>query len=92
MKIVDFTNTMNYNLSRKVSGKSELGQIQKSLIELFFKKPNLTEEEIKSFASNLYTNPNMFDGSIDYSSVKSVGEHFNVCLSNYKQLDHSKTM
>ena len=83
---------MNYNLSRKVSGKSSLGDIQNSITSMFFEKQDLTQEEISTFAANLYTNPNMFDKNVDYSSVKSVPAHFHKCLSDYKQLSNSNSM
>ncbi len=89
-KITDLNNEMNYNLdARNVTKKSNLGDIQKMLIDLFFKKNHLTDEQISDFAANLYTNPAVFDPSIDYSSLEQVGPYFNECLKNYR-LNHEK--
>lgn len=92
MKIQELLDTMNYNLSRNSTHKSNLGEIQKSLIDLFFQNPNLTVEQIKSFEANLFSNPNMFDHHIDYSSVNGVDNHFNQRLEAYKSLEGHKTM
>lgn len=89
--ITDLNKKMNYNLdARNVTKKSNLGDIQKMLIDLFFKKKNLTDEQISDFATNIYTNPDEFDPDIDYSSLKEVGPYFNECLKNYQQLNHEK--
>ena len=89
-EITDLNNEMNYNLdARNVTKKSSLGNIQKMLINLFFKKNNLTNEQISDFATNLYISPAVFDPSINYSGLEQVGPYFNECLKNY-QLNHEK--
>ncbi len=83
---------MNYNLSRKSTGKSNLGPIQNRLTDLFFQNPNLTREQIEHFKANLFSNPNIFDRNIDYSSVSTVDNYFNQKLEAYKALEEHKTM
>ena len=91
MNIAKLMNKMNYNLSRNSRGKSDLGEIQNDLTDLFFKNPNLTDEQIASFENNLFTNPAMFDSKVDYSSLKSVGEHWSKNLEAYKQYVANKS-
>ena len=92
MKLKDLFETMNYNLSREQTGKSSLADIQKAITELFFKNKDLTEEQIKSFAANLYTNPKMFNKNINYVGLETVSAHFNDCLNNHKNLEVGKTL
>ena len=90
--IKEILDMMNYNLSRKATGKSNLGQIQNRLTDLFFQNPNLTREQIEHFQANLFSNSNMFDRNIDYSSVATVDNHFNQKLEAYKTIEEHKTM
>lgn len=83
MKIREVLGIMNYNLSREATGKSDLGTIQENMIDLFFEMPNLSTEQIMSFRSKLYSNPNMFDTKIDYTSVETVMGHFDEKLKEY---------
>ena len=92
MGLKDLFETMNYNLARETTGKSCLPEIQKAITELFFKNQELTEEQIKNFEANLYTNPNMFDKNISYAGLETVGMHFNMCLNNHKNLETGKTL
>lgn len=92
MNIRKFLDMTNYNLSRNSTHKSNLGEIQKSLTDLFFQNPNLTDEQINNFKANLFSNSDVFDKNIDYSSVNSVDNHFNQRLEMYKSLNEHKTM
>lgn len=92
MKLKDLCDMMNYNLSRKQTGKSNLADIEKAITELFFKKNDLTDEQIRNFETNLYTNPNMFDKTINYDGLETVKEYFNDGLKNYKNLENGKSL
>ena len=87
--IIDLCNTMDYNLSREKTGESRLADIQMALTNLFFKKTNLTQEEIETFAANLYTNPQMFNQSIKYNGLDQVANNFTQKLEQYKSLNTS---
>ena len=93
MNIVELMDMMNYNLSRE-NGKSMLGDIQKEIINLYFKNSNLDESRISSFEANLYSNPAVFKSNTDYSGIKDVKMYFDEKKQeflNSKQLD-SKTL
>lgn len=92
MKLKELFETMNYNLSREQTGKSSLADIEKAITELFFRNQELTNEQIKNFEANLYTNPNMFDQNISYDGLETVKPHFDTCLSNQKNLETGKTL
>lgn len=89
MKIRDLVDSMDYNLSRSSRGESNLGNIEKLLIDLFFQKPK-TDEQIKNFKANLFSNPNMFGNSIKYESVKGVDAYFGQQLIISKNYDDNQ--
>lgn len=95
MKIDELMDMMNYNLSRE-GGKSMIGEIQKQIIDLYFKNPNLDTNSLDSFGANIYSNPNIFSGkNIDYSGIKDVNDYFNVKKQEFlktKQLDSGKSL
>lgn len=67
----------NYNVAREDTKISNLGEIQKLLIDLFFLQPNLTDDKLENFESSLYANPAVFSPNIDYSNVRGVDSYFN---------------
>lgn len=94
MNINELMDMMNYNLSRE-NGKSMLGEIEKEIINLYFKNPNLDQSSISSFEANLYSNPAMFKSNIDYSGIKDVNSYFNSKKQeflNSKQFEGNKTL
>ena len=94
MNITELMDMMNYNLSRE-GGKSMLGEIEKQIINLFFKNQNLDQSKMVGFEANLYSNPEMFKSNIDYSSIRDVNMYYNEKKQeflNSKQLDGNKTL
>ena len=88
MNIINLMNMMNYNLSKK-NGKSMLGQIEKEIIDLYFLNPKKDLKDMDSFETNLFSNPNLFPGEIDYSGIADVNAYFAVkkeeFLKSYQQ-------
>lgn len=98
MKSKEVIDLSNYNGAREVTGRSELGDIQKLLTDLFFLQPNLTDKQIEKFESSLYSDPKVFEGTgIDYSSISTVNSYFNSKKQTFIQhqnvvLNSGKTM
>lgn len=77
MNIKQIIELSNYNVSREDTKISKLGEIENKLIDVFFAQPK-TNKQIEDFASSLYSNPNVFEGTgIDYSSISTVNAYFN---------------
>lgn len=93
-KLIDLA---NYNVSRGDTKVSKLGEIQKIFIDMFFQMPNLTDSQVETFESSLYSNPEMFPKDIDYSGIKGIASYFNAKRQDYIQsqtfnLNNGKTM
>ncbi len=89
MNIKKVMDKMNYNYGNP-NGKSDLGDIQNMMTEWFYEnltKSSLSMEASKTmmdnFEANIFDNPDMFDSSIDYSSIRGCKHFFNEKKANY---------
>lgn len=82
MDIKNLLDVMNYNLSRSSRGVSDLGHIQRLLIDLFLLQPK-SKEQVDSFEANLFSNPATLSRNINYGSIIGIDEYFkNRCADN----------
>ena len=86
---------MNYNVSRKDTGRSQLAAIQSAYLKSLTGK-NLTLEQIEQIDSMLVTNPNMMDSPEMYQGLDRVKAEFevlkNTVLSNQTSKQETYTM
>lgn len=86
---------MNYNVSRKDTGRSQLAAIQSAYLKSLTGK-NLTLEQIEQIDSMLVTNPNMMDNPEMYQGLDRVKAEFevlkNIVLSNQTSKQETYTM
>ncbi len=86
---------MNYNVSRKDTGRSQLAAIQSAYLKSLTGK-NLTLEQIEQIDSMLVTNPNMMDNPEMYQGLDRVKAEFevlkNTVLSNQTSKQETYTM
>lgn len=62
---------MNYNVSREVTGKSQLAEIQSRLLSILEKK-SLTKDQLEQIGWFLITDPTMMDQSNIYLGLDQV--------------------
>ena len=84
---------MNYNVSRKDTGRSQLAAIQSAYLKSLTGK-NLTLEQIEQIDSMLVTNPNMMDSPEMYQGLDRVKAEVlkNTVLSNQTSKQETYTM
>ena len=86
---------MNYNVSRKDTGRSQLADIQRAYLKSLNGK-NLTPEQIEQIDSMLVTNPNMMDNPEMYQGLDRVKAEFevlkNTVLANQTSKQENYTM
>lgn len=85
---------MNYNVSRRETGKSQLASIEKAYLKSLVGK-SLTKEQLEQIESMLVTNPNMMDNKEMYTGLERVKAEFeilkNSILSNSQQISEDYT-
>lgn len=73
-EIKEVLDEMNRNIGSKLNGRtSNLDEIQIKLIDMFFKNPELTKENVENFESNLITGD---QNSSNYKNLGTVKNHF----------------
>lgn len=82
---------MNYNVSRKETGRSQLADIERAYLKSLNGK-NLTKEQVEQIESMLVTNPNMMDSPEMYAGLDRVKAEFEVLkvstLSNQVKVEN----
>lgn len=71
---------MNYNVSREMTGKSQLAEIQNRLLSILEKK-SLTKEQLEQIGGFLITDPAMMDQSNMYLGLDRVATQYKMLQS-----------